>query len=64
PTDGALGFYCRFHGPNATNQGMQGAFFSKKGQTVATGGSAGATASSAATASTTAASSSSGRSGY
>ena len=66
PTDGALGFYCRFHGPNGTqgDLGMQGAFFSKKGQTVATGGSAAATASSAATATSTAASSSSGRSGY
>jgi plastocyanin len=66
PTDGALGFYCRFHGPNGTqgDLGMQGAFFSKKGQTVTTGGSAAATASSAATATTTAASSSSGGSGY
>ena len=59
PTDGALGFYCRFHGPNASNQGMQGAFFSKKGETVTTGGGA------AATAPTTAATASSGgRSGY
>ena len=65
PTDGALGFYCRFHGPNASNQGMQGAFFSKKGETVTTGGGGGAPASSAATASTTAATASSGgRSGY
>ncbi|HYV60263.1 MAG TPA: cupredoxin domain-containing protein [Acidimicrobiia bacterium] len=67
PTDGALGFYCRFHGPSGTQGdfGMQGAFFSKKGQTVTTGGGAGAPASSAATATTTAATSSSGgRSGY
>jgi plastocyanin len=66
PTDGALGFYCRFHGPSGTqgDLGMQGAFFSKKGETVSTG-AAGATPSSAATATTTAASSSSaGGSGY
>jgi plastocyanin len=66
PTDGALGFYCRFHGePPSGGQGMQGAFFSKKGETVTTGGSAAATASSSAPASTTASiSSSGGRSGY
>lgn len=45
PTDGALVFYCRFHGPTAldpgaSNQGMQGAFFSKKGQSLSTGGGA------------------------
>jgi hypothetical protein len=65
PTDGALGFFCRFHGPDATNQGMQGAFFSKKGETVTTGGgAAAATQSSSAPATTTAATSSGGRSGY
>ena len=54
PTDGALGFFCRFHGPDATNQGMQGAFFSKKGETVTTGGgAAAASAGSAPTATTT-----------
>jgi len=60
PTGGALGFYCRLHGPNGTqgDLGMQGAFFSKKGQSLSTG-AAGATPSSAATATTTAASSSS-----
>jgi plastocyanin len=64
PTDGALGFYCRFHGPSGTqgDLGMQGAFFTKKGQSVSAGG-AGATPSSAATATTTAASSSSGMGG-
>src|SRR5262245_23736284 len=45
PTDGALAFFCRFHGPTtssptASNQGMQGAFFSKKGQALSTGGGA------------------------
>jgi uncharacterized cupredoxin-like copper-binding protein len=40
PSDGALAFYCRFHGPNASDQGMQGAFFSKKGEAVSTGGGA------------------------
>jgi uncharacterized cupredoxin-like copper-binding protein len=53
PTDGALGFFCRFHGPDATNQGMQGAFFSKKGETVATGGGAAAAASGASTSTAT-----------
>jgi uncharacterized cupredoxin-like copper-binding protein len=53
PTDGALGFFCRFHGPDATNQGMQGAFFSKKGETVTTGGGAAAAASGASTSTTT-----------
>ncbi len=62
PTDGALGFYCRFHGPDATNQGMQGAFFSKKGETVTTGGGA-APASGASTATTTGTSNSSSNSG-
>jgi plastocyanin len=38
PTDGALGFYCRFHGaPPSGGQGMQGAFFSKKGEPLSTG---------------------------
>jgi len=65
PTDGALAFYCRFHGPDATNQGMQGAFFSKKGETVTTGGGAAAASSSSApTATTTASTSSGGPSGY
>ena len=65
PSDGALGFYCRFHGPNGTqgDLGMQGAFFSKKGESLSTSVS-GATASSAATATTTAATSSSAGSGY
>jgi plastocyanin len=55
PTDGALGYYCRFHGPSGTqgDLGMQGAFFSKKGESL----------SSAPTA-TTAAASSGGASGY
>jgi uncharacterized cupredoxin-like copper-binding protein len=56
PTDGALVFYCRFHGPSAlasgaSNQGMQGAFFSKKGESLSSGGGA-APASSAPTATT------------
>lgn len=59
PTDGALVFYCRFHGPTAldpgaSNRGMQGAFFSKKGQSLSTGGGA-APATSAPTATTGAA---------
>ena len=41
PTDGALAFYCRFHGaPPTGGQGMQGAFFSKKGEPLSTGGGA------------------------
>ena len=41
PADGALGFYCRFHGePPSGGRGMQGAFFSKKGEAVSTGGGA------------------------
>ena len=67
PASGATNFYCRFHGPQATNQGMQGAFYSKKGETVTTGGAAAASASagSAPTATTTASTSSSGMgSGY
>jgi plastocyanin len=64
PASGATNFYCRFHGPQATNQGMQGAFFSKKGESVTTGGAAAATQSSSAPATTTAATSSGGRSGY
>ena len=74
PTDGALGFFCRFHGPDATNQGMQGAFFSKNGDAVSTGGAAAAaSAGSAPTATTTGTSTSiddrggnsgGGRSGY
>jgi plastocyanin len=41
PTDGALGFYCRFHGaPPTGGQGMQGAFYSKKGQALSTGAAA------------------------
>jgi uncharacterized cupredoxin-like copper-binding protein len=66
PGDGALAFYCRFHGPDATNQGMQGAFFSKKGEAVSTGGGA-APSDSAPTATTGAApsaSTGSGPSGY
>jgi plastocyanin len=47
PTDGALGYYCRFHGPSGTqgDLGMQGAFYSKKGESLSTG--AGATPTSA-----------------
>ncbi len=43
PASGATNFYCRFHGPNGTqgDLGMQGAFFSKKGETVNTGGALG-----------------------
>jgi plastocyanin len=41
PTDGALAFYCRFHGaPPSGGQGMQGAFFAKKGDPLSTGGGA------------------------
>jgi plastocyanin len=65
PASGATNFYCRFHGPQATNQGMQGAFFSKKGETVTTGsGAAAASSSSAPTATTIGSTSSGGRSGY
>ena len=67
PASGATNFYCRFHGPQATNQGMQGALFSKKGETVTTGGGAAASASagSTPTPTTTASTSSSGMgSGY
>jgi plastocyanin len=49
PASGATNFYCRFHGPQATNQGMQGAFYSKKGETVTTGGAAAAAGASTAT---------------
>jgi plastocyanin len=57
PADGALGFYCRFHGaPPSGGDGMQGAFFSKKGEALSTGaGAESATASSAPTATTGAA---------
>ena len=41
PTDGALAYYCRFHGaPPTGGQGMQGAFFSKKGEALSTGAGA------------------------
>jgi plastocyanin len=69
PTDGALPFFCRFHGPTtsapgASNQGMQGAFFSKKGQALSTGGSAAAaTATTGAAPATTTPSTSSGSGG-
>jgi plastocyanin len=56
PTDAALNYFCRLHGPSGTEGdfGMQGAFFSKKGETVTTGGgAAAASAGSAATATTT-----------
>ena len=49
PASGATNFYCRFHGPQATNQGMQGAFYSKKGEAVTTGGAAAAAGASTAT---------------
>lgn len=64
PATGATNFYCRFHGPEGSNQGMQGALFSKKGESVNTG--SGATpSSSAATPTTAAATGSSGMgSGY
>jgi plastocyanin len=54
PTDGALGFYCRFHGaPPSGSQGMQGAFYSKKGEALSTGaGAASAPATSAPSATT------------
>jgi plastocyanin len=68
PTDGALNYFCRLHGPSGTEGdfGMQGAFFSKKGETVTTGGgTAAASAGSAPTPTTTGTSTSSGsRSGY
>jgi plastocyanin len=55
PSDGALGFYCRFHGaPPSGGQGMQGAFFSKKGEAISTGGGAATPSTSAPTATTTA----------
>ena len=56
PASGATNFYCRFHGPTGTgtNQGMQGAFFSKNGDTVTTGGTAAASAGSTPTPTTTA----------
>jgi plastocyanin len=54
PASGATNFYCRFHGPTGTNQGMQGAFFSKNGDTVTTGGAAAASAGSTPTPTTTA----------
>jgi plastocyanin len=60
PASGATNFYCRFHGPTGTNQGMQGAFFSKKGDTVTTGGAAAASAGSAPTPTTTGSTSSPG----
>jgi plastocyanin len=64
PATGATNFYCRFHGPEGTNQGMQGAFFSKKGESVNTANGE-APSSSAATPTTAAATGSSGsRSGY
>jgi plastocyanin len=65
PTDGALGYFCTLHGPNGTQGdfGMQGAFFSKKGESLSTG-AAGATPSTAATPTTAASSSSGGGSGY
>lgn len=64
PATGATNFYCKFHGPTGTNQGMQGAFFSKKGESVNTASGA-APSSSTATPMTTAATGSSGsRSGY
>lgn len=74
PTDGALPFYCRFHGPTtsapgASNQGMQGAFFSKKGQTLSTSASTasatgGSTATTGAAPTTATPSTSSGGGGY
>jgi plastocyanin len=65
PASGATNFYCRFHGPSGSNQGMQGAFFSKNGDTVTTGGTAATPSSSAPTATTTASTSRSGMgSGY
>jgi plastocyanin len=68
PSDGALGYYCRFHGaPPSGGQGMQGAFFSKKGEAVSTGGGA-APSNSAPTATTgaapTASTAASGGGGY
>jgi plastocyanin len=39
PATGATNYYCRFHGPNGTqgDLGMQGAFFSQRGESVNTG---------------------------
>jgi plastocyanin len=65
PTDGALAYYCRFHGaPPTGGQGMQGAFFSKKGEAISTG--VGAAPASSAPADTTGAAptTSSGGGGY
>ena len=55
PADGALGFYCRFHGPNGTqgDLGMQGAFFTKKGESLSTGASAASAGASTATSTAT-----------
>ncbi len=64
PASGATNFYCRFHGPTATNQGMQGAFFSQKGETVNTGAATTPSTPDVSTATTTASSASSGGSGY
>jgi plastocyanin len=66
PASGATNFYCRFHGPTATNQGMQGAFFSQKGETVNTGGATSSSepGASTPTATTAASSGSSGGMGY
>jgi plastocyanin len=69
PTDGAVAFFCRFHGPTtsasgASNQGMQGAFYSKKGQSLSTGaGATGATVTTGGAPATTAPSTSSGGGG-
>jgi len=64
PASGATNFYCRFHGPTATNQGMQGAFFSQKGETVNTGAATTPSTPDVSTATTTASSARSGGSGY
>jgi plastocyanin len=42
PATGATNFFCRFHGPNGSqgDLGMQGAFFSQKGEPVNTGSAA------------------------
>jgi plastocyanin len=62
PANGATNFYCRFHGPSGTegNFGMQGAFYSKNGEAVSTGGGASASAGSAPTPTTTGSTSSPG----
>ncbi len=62
PASGATNFFCRFHGPSGSNQGMQGAFYQREHEVV--NPPVRETAPSAPTATTTASSASSGGSGY